>query len=78
MLFDVCFSTRMHSSGMCTTCSSSHWGVGAGPDPLNFPLGCGPGYDPANFPLGCGPGSDPPSISPLGVDLGVSLAGGYP
>ena len=45
--------TRMHSSRILTTRSSSRRGRRVGElvlIPLNFPLGCGPGSDPPEFP----------------------------
>ena len=78
------YQTRMHSSRMRTTRSSSHppWMLAWNWSPWISPLGVGLDLIPLNFPLGCGPGSDPPqfppwvwawiwspSIFPLGVDL---------
>ena len=57
-----CIKTRMRSSRMRTTCSSSHCGDWQVPPQL--PPGCWSGPDPLNFPFGCGPGSDPPQFSP--------------
>ena len=48
-LYQNTLETRMHSSRMCTTRSSSCQG-GLDLIPLNFPLGCGPGSDPPQFP----------------------------
>ena len=82
----------MHSSRMCTACSSSHgegvlvliplnfpFGCWSGPDPPQFPLGCVLDLMPLNFPLGCGPGSDSPQFPPwIWAWRGVSLAGVSP
>ena len=61
-------TTRMHSSRMRTTRSSSHRGGGGELVliPLNFPLGCWPGPD---LPPWVWAWIWSPSISPLGVDL---------
>ena len=74
---DLIWKTRMHSSRMCTTCSSScHRRVSTPPTadapeqaspsqiPLNFPLAVGLDQIPLNFPLGCGLGPDPPQLPP--------------
>ena len=65
---DFQLQTRMHSSRMHTTRSSSCWG-GLVLIPLNFPLGCWPGPDPPEFPPWAYTWIWSPSISPLGVGL---------
>ena len=78
-------NTRIHSSRLCTTHSSSHWG-GLPLCILGYPLppGCGPGDPPPGVGLETPPGQtsqlppwvwawgpprSDPSASPLGVDL---------
>ena len=77
--------TRMHSSRMRTTRSSSrHGGVSTSPPeqatpleqvppprqiPLNFLPGCGPGLDPPQLPPWVWAWTRSPSTSPLGVGL---------
>ena len=63
------FQTRMHSSRMRTSRSSSHGGLVL--IPLNFPLGCWPGPDPPEFPPWVWAWMWSPSIFPLGVGLDV-------
>ena len=64
----IIYKTRMHSSRMRTTRSSSHWG-GASPVPPNFPLGCGPGPDPPQLPPWLWTWTRSSSTSPLVVGL---------
>ena len=59
-------STRMYSSRMRTTCSSSHHRGAPSPARAGTPLEQAPppGQIPLNFSLGWGPGPDPPQLLP--------------